>query len=151
MLFEAKIEACNQRLIAMAEEIRLSGIAPVNINKLPEPAESTELRDDVTPDRFWTHYITSQVTAVEGLPTRIQEMAQQDQRMLHMLTTGYMTHPTGSRDPLNLVSCAVFLEGGFAFNWSRHQPLLSKLKTILADLSDQYSLREGRIPLGYTP
>lgn len=148
---EVEIVRLNSELERLGLEVQSKGLAPVDLGRLPEVEDIEELRPGLTPAVFWGHYASGQVASVASLPPDMSELIGPVQKRLHVLTQRWLSHPIGRADQLNLVSSKAFLDAGFAFDWTQEPVLLDNLKNTLTGLGDQYSLREGRIPLGYNP
>lgn len=149
-IIEAEIVRLNGQLENLGKEAKSQGPNPVDLEQTVVD-RLNELRPNLTPAAFWSHYISGGVGSVANLPPDMSEMIGPVQKRLQILTQRWMTHPVGEADQLNLVSCKAFLDAGFAFDWTQEPVLLNSLSSTLANLGNQYSLREGRIPLGYTP
>lgn len=148
---EAEIVTLNNQLESLGLEAKSQGLEPVDLDKHPMPESIDELSPTLTVSGFWGHYIGGGVSSVAGLPPDMSDLIGPVQKSLHILTQRWMTHPVGEADELNLATCRAFLNAGFAFDWTKSWSLLDSLQNTLADIGDQYSLRIGRIPLGYTP
>lgn len=144
---KSEITRLNEALLLIRENASSQGLNEAN---LAEPDRVDDLKDDLTPSGFWNHYIGGGIASIASLPSDMADLIPPVQKRLHTLTERYMIHPVGSNDELNIATCRAFLGGGFSFDWTQSSALLDILRNTVADLGDQYSLREGRMPLGYS-
>lgn len=145
----SQILRLNVRLLLLRREVSLQGLNGVNLDHSYKFRGEDNLKPDLTPSGFWKHYIGGGIGSIASLPSDMVDLIPPVQERLHVLTELYITHPIGSTDQLNLESCRAFLVGGLSFDWTQSETLLIAVKNIVADLGDNYSLRERKIPLGY--
>lgn len=150
-VIEATINSLNGQLESIGQKAKDRGLIPIDLDKLPVPDDIYELLPTQTTSGFWSHHIAGHIAATVDLPPRLSYMTGDVQKTVYMLANAWMEHPTGRSDQLNLASCRAFLAAGFTFDWITNPDLLLELANTTGDLGDQYSLREGRIPLGYFP
>lgn len=159
-IVEAEIVRLNGELKTLIRnEAIAQGLEEVDKDQLPKPEDrEIIISPTTTAAGFWNHFIGGPLAAVDGQIYLLEETGRFDpdvvrgiQGRLHLLVSSWMQLPQSGEDSLNIESCNAFLDGAYSFDWTRVPTLTRRLKDHLADLGDQYILREGKIPLGYTP
>lgn len=148
-VIETTINSLNDELGDFALRIKAQRLTAVDLEHISDPEGVSELRPGLTASRFWSHYVTGKMASLKDLPSDMIDTVGVVQKRVHTLTNMWMSHPVGSSDQLNLATCRTFLGVGFAFEWAKNSDLLLALTNIIGNLGEQYSLREGRIPLNY--
>jgi hypothetical protein len=153
---EEEITRINSELLGIEKDAQVEG--QQKFIPSANDYQGVSIPDTTQVEGFWKHYAGGAVVSM-GVEYNFLEATGQynieeirdSQHKAFILATTWRTHPNSIQDRINLESTTAFLAGGFAFDWTKSPTLAKRLLGLVSDLGDQYMLRNGRIPLGYTP